>query len=90
MKEKVNIYEIKTNLSRYLNKVKEEGETYIICKNGEPVAELTPCEKPRNPLIQNPELKGKVEYLGDICAPLDDGELQILYGSDHVALHQGN
>jgi prevent-host-death family protein len=38
---KLNIHEAKTHLSRYLKKV-EAGETILLCKNGEPVAQITP------------------------------------------------
>lgn len=35
----VNIHEAKTNLSKILKEI-TEGETYIICKNGEPLAQI--------------------------------------------------
>lgn len=37
----VNIYEAKTHLSRYLNKV-EEGNIILLCRKGYPVAEIHP------------------------------------------------
>ncbi len=36
---RINIHEAKTHLSRYIDKVLE-GETVIICRRNEPVAEL--------------------------------------------------
>ncbi|MDH4194670.1 MAG: type II toxin-antitoxin system Phd/YefM family antitoxin, partial [Nitrospirota bacterium] len=36
---KLNIHEAKTHLSRYLDKLKK-GETIILCKHNEPVAEI--------------------------------------------------
>lgn len=38
---KLNIHEAKTHLSRYVAKV-QAGETIALCKNGTPVALLTP------------------------------------------------
>lgn len=42
---KVNIHDAKTHLSEMLAKVKESGATYLICKNGEPIADLVPHRK---------------------------------------------
>ena len=41
----VNIHEAKTHLSEMLAKVKESGVSYLICKNGEPIADLVPHRK---------------------------------------------
>lgn len=41
---KLNIHEAKTHLSKYLQKV-QEGETITLCKNGIPVAQITPIPK---------------------------------------------
>lgn len=40
--QKVNIHEAKTQLSAILSEVEKKGETYLICRNGKPVAELSP------------------------------------------------
>ena len=40
----VNIHEAKTNLSKILSEI-EKGESYLICKNGVPIADLTPHKK---------------------------------------------
>ena len=50
---KLNIHEAKTHLSKYLRKV-AAGEEVVICKNGEPVAQLIPF----------PKAKGKQRLLG--------------------------
>ena len=50
---KLNIHEAKTHLSKYLSRV-QEGETIILCKNGVPVARLTPLpdkDKPKRQLF---------------------------------------
>lgn len=36
----VNIFEAKNKLSGLVAKVEQEGETFLICRNGKPVAEL--------------------------------------------------
>ena len=71
-KNQSNIYETKTNLSKIIAQVQETGETYTICKNGKPVADIVMHKEPKKtkglppPL---PELQGKVTYLCDPCAP---------------------
>ena len=40
----VNVHEAKTRLSRLLDLV-EEGETVVIARHGEPVAELVPARR---------------------------------------------
>ena len=41
----LNIHEAKTKLSAVLVEVAEKGETYVICRNGKPVADLVPHVK---------------------------------------------
>ena len=73
MKDQVNIYEIKAHLSRYLAMVRESGASFTICKNGTPIADLVPHREVKDPLKQDPELKG-AKYKGDPCAPLDESD----------------
>lgn len=42
---KLNIHQAKTHLSRYLNKLLE-GETILLCKRNEPIAEIRRIKKP--------------------------------------------
>lgn len=58
MTRTVNIHEAKTHLSRLLEDVRR-GETVIIAKAGEPVAQLTPL--PRVDLVFG-GLKGQFSY----------------------------
>jgi prevent-host-death family protein len=44
--KKVNVQEAKTHLSRYLDRV-EAGETIVICRRNEPIAEIRPLRRPR-------------------------------------------
>lgn len=38
----VNVHEAKTNFSSLLARVEENSEPIVICRNGEPVADLVP------------------------------------------------
>ncbi len=53
----LNIHEAKTNLSAVLMAVEEKGETFLICRNGKPVAKLVPHKKANrltyHPLLSN-------------------------------------
>jgi len=42
---KVKTADLKNNLSRYLRRVREMGETIIVCDRDEPVAALTPLTR---------------------------------------------
>ncbi|MDA1142330.1 MAG: type II toxin-antitoxin system Phd/YefM family antitoxin [Planctomycetota bacterium] len=41
----VNIHEAKTNLSSMLQEIEELGESFLICRNGKPVANLVSHRK---------------------------------------------
>lgn len=58
----INVYKAKTHLSSVLSKVVEEGQTYLICRNGKPVADLIPHRR-KNRLIPHPSMsKIKMDY----------------------------
>jgi antitoxin (DNA-binding transcriptional repressor) of toxin-antitoxin stability system len=73
MKKSVNIYEAKTNLSRLIAGLQRTGESIIICRNRVPVADLILHRKKRDPLKQDPGLKG-ARFHGDPCAPVDEDD----------------
>lgn len=52
---KLNVHETKTRLSAVLKEIEEKGESYLICRNGKPVAELIPHKK-RSRLTYHPVL----------------------------------
>jgi antitoxin (DNA-binding transcriptional repressor) of toxin-antitoxin stability system len=59
---KLNIHEIKTQLSKYIDLV-EAGETVLVCKRNIPVAEIRSLEKAkqkRKPVLGWAEGQGKV------------------------------
>lgn len=69
----VNTHKAKTNLSALLKKVEERGERVRICRNGKPIAELSPVRIVKDPLKPDPRLK--VVFLDDPMKPLDPEDL---------------
>ena len=54
--ETVSIFEAKNRFSALVSNVIAKGETYLICKNGRPVAELV-AHKEKDRLKANKDLK---------------------------------
>ena len=68
----VNVHEAKTNFSSLLATVEDSGGSFVICRNGEPVADLVPHKKV-NRLKPHPVLsKIKINY--DPTEPLSENE----------------
>jgi len=68
----LNVYEAKSRLSEVLADVAEKGETYVICRNGKPVADLVPHVK-KSRLTPHPTLRQiRVKY--DPTEPLTSEE----------------
>jgi antitoxin (DNA-binding transcriptional repressor) of toxin-antitoxin stability system len=44
---RLNIHEAKTHLSKYLAKL-EKGETIVLCRRNQPIAEIRPISAKRN------------------------------------------
>ena len=65
----INMHEAKTQLSRVVEEIARTGEIYLICRDGEPVAELRSYKPPTNPLEVDPKLK--VVFHEDPTAPLE-------------------
>ena len=42
--QKLNIHEAKTKLSAVLAKIEKTGKKVLICRNGKPIAELSPIK----------------------------------------------
>lgn len=58
----LNIHEAKTKLSALIMEVEQKGESFLICRNGKPVAELVPHKK-TDRLAYHPTLsKIKIHY----------------------------
>jgi len=73
---RINVHEAKVHLSRYLDSV-EGGETVVICRRNEPVAELRPV--PRRGGEKRPWGldRGAFEVPADFNQPLPDEELDL-------------
>mgnify|MGYP001768263183 CR=1 FL=1 len=70
--KRVNTHEAKTHLSELLTQVREHGSAYLICKNGEPVAELVPHRKVDR-MSPHPVMS-KIAINYDPTEPLTDDE----------------
>ena len=56
--KKLNVHEAKTQLAAVLADVETKGETFLICRNGKPIADLVPHAK-ANRLTPHPVLRNK-------------------------------
>ena len=74
---KVNIHEAKTRLSAILLAVEEKGETFVICRNGKPLAELGPRRRTGRLTVHPVLSKIKINYdpVEDL-APDEWGEIE--------------
>lgn len=68
--EQVNIYEAKTQFSRYVERA-EAGEDIIIARGGKRVARLTSFSQQRRPICFG-VLRGKIRVSDDFDAPLSE------------------
>ncbi|MFQ5740946.1 MAG: type II toxin-antitoxin system Phd/YefM family antitoxin [Acidobacteriota bacterium] len=67
--KKINMHEAKSTLSKVIEKVDREGEVYLICRNGKPVAELRAYTPVQDILRTDPGLS--VEFHEDASLPLE-------------------
>ena len=74
----VNIHEAKTHFSKLLAAV-AKGQRITICKDGTPVAQLGPLDKPI-PIRRPGLLKGRVTIADDFDAPLPPDTLASFEG----------
>ena len=68
----VNVHEAKTNFSSLLARLEEDSETIVICRNGEPVADLVP-HKRVNRIKPHPIL-GRMKIKYDPIEPASETE----------------
>ena len=68
----VNVHEAKTNFSRLLAGLEKDGQTVVICRNGEPVADLVPHRR-KSRIKAHPAL-GKIKIGYDPVEPLSADE----------------
>jgi prevent-host-death family protein len=69
----VNIFEAKTQLSKYVE-MAEKGQDVVIARAGKPVVRLTQLEPPKR-LIQFGLMKGKMTIAEDFDGPLREDVL---------------
>lgn len=77
----VNLYEAKTRLSELVDQA-HHGETIVIAKNGTPLAQLVPLDKPARPKIVFGLMRGEIDIADDFDAPLPDDLLALFEGAD--------
>ncbi|RJQ62292.1 MAG: type II toxin-antitoxin system prevent-host-death family antitoxin [Desulfobacteraceae bacterium] len=63
----INVHEAKTRLSSILAEIEEKGESYLICRNGKPIADLVPYKK-RSRLKPDP-LLSRIKVNCDLTKP---------------------
>jgi prevent-host-death family protein len=68
----VNVHEAKTNFSSLLARLEKDSETIVICRNGEPVADLVPHRR-TNRIKAHPALR-KIKIGYDPVEPLSADE----------------
>lgn len=69
MNTAVNVHDLKTNYSRYLDQVIETHQEIVLSKYGKPVAKLVPLLVPQKPR-QLGVLKGKLHMADDFDEPM--------------------
>ena len=68
----VNVHEANTHLSSLLATVEDSSESFVICRNGEPIADLVPHQ--RGTRIKTHPVLGKIKIAYDPVAPLSADE----------------
>ena len=58
----VNVHEAKTNFSSLLATVEDSGGSFVICRNGEPVADLVPHRRASRIKIHPTLSRIKIKY----------------------------
>ncbi len=76
---RLNIHEAKTHLSRYLAKLKK-GETTILCKRNEPIAEIRLLPSPLSRKRPVGLAKGGLKIPQEFFKPLPDELIRAFHG----------
>lgn len=75
--EFVNIHEAKTHLSQYLQRIQDNHEVIVICKNGVPIGQLTEYKGVKTRKIGL--LNGKIKIGDDFDKELPDEIIRDYY-----------
>lgn len=78
---KLNIHEAKTHLSRYLQRL-TMGETIILCKRNEPVAEIRPLPQSRTTPRPIGLAKDLFTVPPEFFEPLEEADLAAFEGEE--------
>jgi prevent-host-death family protein len=70
----VNIHEAKTRLSALLAEIEESGEKVLICRRGQPVAELVPHRKRDRDRLETHPVLSQIDIHYDPVEPLTEEE----------------
>jgi prevent-host-death family protein len=76
---RLNIHEVKTHLSKYLERV-IKGERIIVCKRNIPVAEIRPVARERKTRRPLGLLKGQFHVPPEFFEPLPPDIIASFYG----------
>ena len=68
----VNVHEAKTNFSSLLATVENSSESFVICRNGEPVADLVPHRRASR--IKTHPVLSKIKIKYDPVKPASETE----------------
>jgi prevent-host-death family protein len=75
--QQVNMHEAKTRLSELVRRVEISHVPVVLCRNGEPVAQIIPFAAKGGRLATSPALKVKLRY--DPTEPLGEDEVPAEY-----------
>ena len=81
---RINIHEAKTQLSRYLARVQEEGVTIQICRRNVPIAEIRALPARSDTPRKLGQLKGRFEVPESFFEPLSEELLSAFEGQDRT------
>lgn len=75
----LNVHDAKTHLSKYLARV-EQGETIVLCRRNQPVAELRPVRQKRSEARPLGLERGRLFIGPEFDEPLPEDVLQAFEG----------
>ncbi len=78
---KINIHEAKTHLSHYLEEV-EHGETIVVCRRNQPVAEIRPLAVHRHKPRPIGLAKGKFTVPASFFEDLPEDTISLFRGEE--------
>ena len=74
MDQRINIHEAKTRLSSVLMEIEKSGNSFIICRNGKPVAKLSPFLDTKGNRLGKHPVMGNIQVNYDPTEELSEEE----------------